>query len=388
MSSKQGRVSNTALANRNTPFLLSLNLDWLTVSVDEQLPQHMLDYLRLLVEDCSRDVPAVESALEYRGQPLLAAVTPLGEIVLKNDYLRFCLSSEYDRALGLPPAQFTLYSPCFWSAGAPAALSELQKFADELYSFHLLPLRPSRVDVCVDVAGSPMPSVAGYGEWVSRFVRRSKVSRNIANDVQVETSYLGSAKAAVKLRVYNKSLEMDKHGKDYYKAMWSENGYVEGELVTRYEWQLGSRFLREWLADDGVSRITDLVSLMQFLPCVYRYLTHKWVRQVVPSSTDKDRDRWPSSEFWVLMQSARFAFLVVPVEATRSAERKLQLDRLRAQMFGCLKSVLALVPGGSEYDLSEIVQGLYRMMIDYEVDRGESFQSAIARRRMVLAKVA
>lgn len=388
MPSPDGRVSNTALASPITVSLLSLNLDWLTVSIDEQLPAHMLEYLTLLAADCSRDVPAIETSLEYRGDVLLLSRTQLGEIVLKNDYLRLCLSSDYDRQMGMPAAQITLYSPCFWSQGIGAAFSELQQWADDLYSFHLLPLRASRVDVCVDLKNAPMPSVSGYSEFVRSFVRKSRVSRNIANDTAVETIYLGSAKAAVKLRVYNKSLEMRKKGKDYYSAMWSANGYADGDLVTRYEWQLGSSFLREWLGEDG-SRIQTLDDLLRMLPSIYRYLTQVWVRQTTPSDTDADHsERWPTTALWLVVQAAHFSLLVAPVQATRCGERKLQLDKLKAQMFGCLKSVLALTPGGAEYELDEIMSGLYRMMVDYEQMRQEPFQLAVWRRKMELAKVA
>lgn len=384
---EDGRGSNTALAKYNTPSLLSLNLDWLTVSVDEELPEHILSYLSALAADCCRDVPAIETHLSYRGADLLLSRTALGELVLKNDYLRLCVSSPYDRQMGMPAVQVALYSPCFWSAGTVSALAELQAWCDDLWAFHALPLRPSRVDVSLDLKNAPMPSVSEYSAFVNAFVRRSKVHRNIGNDQAIETIYLGSAKAAVKLRIYNKSLEMRKHGKDYYVPMWSENGYVEGDVVTRYEWQLGSGFLREWLGSDG-SRVQTLSDLRSMLPAIFKYLTRSWVRHTVPSETDTNRNRWETSAFWQVVQRASWSLLVVPVEATRQGERKLQLERLKAQMFGCLKSVLALVPSGDQYDVSEIMQGLYRMMADYERDRQEPFQLAVWRRKMELAKVA
>lgn len=387
MPSPDGRDSNTALSNRNTLSLLSLNLDWLTVSIDEDLPQHMLDYLSLLVADCSRDVPAVESSLEYNGSVLLASRTQLGEIVLKNDYLRLCISSPYDRAMGLPAVSVALFSPVFWSHGPVIAFDELQAWCDELWGWHLLPLRPSRVDIAVDLTGAPMPTVEGFPGYVKSMVRLSRVSRPIVNGDAVETVYLGSPKSAIKLRVYNKSLEMLKRGKDYYVPMWSKAGYVEGDMVTRYEWQLGSGFLREWQGEDG-SRLETLDDLRRMLPAIFRYLTTKWIRHTVPSDTDHERDRWPTSPLWLLIQGAQWSLSIEPLPATRNGERKIQLDRLKAQMFGCLKSVLALIPGGPEYELDEIMNGLYRMLTDYERDRQEPFQLAVWRRKMELARAA
>lgn len=388
MLSSGGRVSNTALSSPNTASLLSLNLDWLTVSIDEELPAHKLQYLCLMAQDLSRDVPAIETDLSYRGDCLLLSRTPLGELVLKNDYLRLCLSSPHDRSMGMPAAQVTIYSPCFWSNGPVVALSELQAWCDDLYEFHALPLRSSRVDVCLDLKDSLMPSVSEYAAFVRSFVRKSRVARNISNAENVETIYLGSAKAAVKLRIYNKSLEMVKHGKTYYEGFWSQSGYAVGDLVTRYEWQLGSGFLREWKGADG-SRIQTLDDLRRMLPAIFQYLTHTWVRHTVPSETDKDHsERWPTSDLWQTVQAATWSLSIEALPATRQGERKVQLDKLKAQLFGVLKSVLALIPSGYEYDHSEIMNGLYRMMVDYEKDKQEPFQLAVWRRKMELAKVA
>jgi hypothetical protein len=99
------------------------------------------------------------------------------------------------------------------------------------------------------------------------------------------------------LRLYDKTLEIRKHGKAHAARAWERNGWDGQQTVWRAEIQLRRNVLREF----AVQSVPELLTRSGEL---WHYALEKWCRLSVPSADDQTRSRWPTHPFWTAITNA------------------------------------------------------------------------------------
>ena len=151
------------------------------------------------------------------------------------------------------------------------------------------PLGPpmiSRLDLYADF-GTDLDLVALPG---SHWVKRSK-KRSIHEECDQVTGISFGAGNEVSARLYDKTRELLKSGKDYLKPLWAQNGWEGDEDIWRMEFQVRREGLPVEMkepAQDALQRSGDL----------WRYLCDDWLRLAIPSGSDDTRSRWPTHPLW------------------------------------------------------------------------------------------
>ncbi|MFD0680343.1 MULTISPECIES: replication initiation factor [unclassified Paenibacillus] len=96
-------------------------------------------------------------------------------------------------------------------------------------------------------------------------------------------------------RIYNKSLEIKKSAKVWFKDIWIKHGWNEKKDVWRVEFQLRGDVLKEY----GIHTIDDVLPVEANL---WSSLTQGWLTIRTPK--DDNVSRWPIKRKWKVIQRA------------------------------------------------------------------------------------
>lgn len=164
-------------------------------------------------------------------------------------------------------------------------------------------IQVSRLDIFRDVQ-TPLPTL---GEDFRGVVTRAKKKTGHGehreggmafrwDQVGLQRSGYTVGKGDLLCRIYDKGMEILKTGKDWFRDLWKQNGWVEGEAVTRIEFQCRRKFLKTM----GIDLITDIENGLADL---WVYLTGQWltIREV---GNGLQRTRWKLTGFWQVVQAA------------------------------------------------------------------------------------
>lgn len=138
-------------------------------------------------------------------------------------------------------------------------------------------------------------------------------------------------------RIYSKTLEAVRkpHAKDYLNSL----ELIEGEHVTRVEFQLRSPVLAFFMLGEDCHDFRDWSVLEAHLPELWTYLTH-WLTLRTPSTTDSNRWRWDLDPLWIMVQGS---WGVSGNELRRAVPPpSVQIAQLVSQSVGCLLSAAAI----------------------------------------------
>ena len=95
----------------------------------------------------------------------------------------------------------------------------------------------------------------------------------------------------VSARLYDKTRELLKSGKDYMRPLWTAEGWNGQEQIWRMEFQIR----REGLP---VQMQGPAGEVLECCGSLWRYLCDDWLRLAVPSDSDETRSRWPTHPLW------------------------------------------------------------------------------------------
>jgi hypothetical protein len=277
------------------------------------------------------------------------------EWVLENSDITLCIAQKAQAGRVFPELYVTFRSEYLWREGYYQAFNQVEDWigtwAGVVYD------RISRADLCVDIQMA-MPVLNLKVEAVSR--ARGKVEYyepcERYTSGLMDTGYkLGSGKLVT--RIYDKTTEIIKTRKDWFKDIWKQNGWDEVTPVIRVEFQARRELLKEFEVD-------TFDSLCQKQGDLWSYYTEKWLVFRVPTE-DSLRNRWPVRDWWELVQVASGMFGQAYGQLRRTAQTP-KYEALIKQAWGCLVSAAALECSRS---------GLDSAMLKIERDIGRKIQT-------------
>ena len=284
-SASGAQPSITAPANYIRP--LRHGVDSLYLSFPGGIDPHVAMMLQELKTAAQASDERVQCDATYYNGEHCFTVSPRGRgsfaFVLEDNWFRLELSNA--SAGVLPLAHVQVRSEYLTSVGVEEAISSLESLLPE---FGTVTARPgvSRIDLFVDFTTTADPTAFPGAHWVKRSRKR-----DVHEYRDYVTGITFGAGNEVSARLYDKTLEIQKSGKDYLKPLWAAQGWQEGETVWRMEFQVR----REGLPEELKGPAAEVVPLFGVL---WRYLTTEWLRLAVPQESDENRTRWPVHPLW------------------------------------------------------------------------------------------
>lgn len=277
--------SITAPANCIRP--LRHGVDSLYLSYPGQVDRHVALMLQELKEAAQSFDERAQALAGYSNGEHHFTVLGRGRgrfaFVLEDGWFRIELSNA--SASVLPLAHVQVRSEYLTAVGMEEAISNLDRLLPEFGRVNG-PAGLSRIDLFVDfMTDLDLTGIPG-GHWVKRCRKR-----DIHEDRDYVTGITFGAGNEVSARLYDKTVEIKKSGKDYLKPLWRAQGWEEGQTVWRMEFQVR----REGLPEGLKIPASETVPL---LGALWAYLTTEWLRLCIPSDGDETRTRWPVHPFW------------------------------------------------------------------------------------------
>ncbi len=317
-------------------------------------------------------------------------------------------------------ASVRFLSRYLWSCrGVREAIVQVQAFLDDLFK-QAVYLQVSLVDLCVDVAGwedierldrmqhfisrSRKRSVHDESEWVGE-VRSRDYSLGLRR-TGFDFARDSKGASALSCRMYNKSLELEKSGKDWFVDLWRAHGWSEEDgTVWRVEFSFKREALHE-LQQENTSHETvfwgmeDAYELPERLPVLWAYATGQveggpdglpdgWLRCVIPSE-DTNRSRWPTHPVWQQIQTAFTDPLGVPPQFGKIVRKRWEehnIEKGIEAVIGYLTSLAAWAGGELAEDGTDLSVVLHWLAMkgDAYLERVQrDFSAEVQRKRIRL----
>ncbi len=269
--------------------------------------------------------------------------------VLQNADVAVRIASKALGGKVYPEVYVTFRAEYLWREGYVGAFNEFQGW---LASWAVIEGdKVSRCDLCMDIQ-MDLPEIDLTTEVTTRAGNKVDYYEPCEGYVsgRRRTGYtIGSG--ALRGRIYDKSEEIEKTQKEWFRDIWLANGWDGESRVTRVEFQGRRDFLKEML-------VHSFSDLCERLADMWRYCTQDWLRIRVKSG-DSHRDRWPVAEWWQVVQVGSPVFGKA-YGVVRSRQHEFKRGRLMRQLKGLLVSLLAAIAAGYEAEdgLSSIMSQL------------------------------
>lgn len=232
-----------------------------------------------------------------------------------------------EKARKSPNVYASLTSETLWQLGISPAL-EILGYEVECFGGTVRIIQPSRCDISVDLL---IPGGISFDFLKHHQVSRSRSVTPYFNDGILETIYIGSPSSPVRLRIYDKSKEVQKRGtKLWFIPLW---GLEENKDVWRVEFQLRRTVLRQF-------RINDLHDLWGKIGGVWKYLTDEWFSLRFPDNEKSERRT--IHPLWAEVQNCADKLgTAVEVQRTFKGDTPASVEWLVSHINGCITSVAA-----------------------------------------------
>jgi hypothetical protein len=136
----------------------------------------------------------------------------------------------------------------------------------------------------------------------SDIVSRARYTARHSDRREAVTLTIGRADQAVQVQIYNKTLELERSGKDWMRDVWEASGLYEKLLPV---WRAENRFFREGLRAFDIETLEDLRAGLGDL-CAYAVGAGagSWLRFADPDSRDSRAARRGSAPWWSVICAA------------------------------------------------------------------------------------
>jgi hypothetical protein len=209
-------------------------------------------------------------------------------VVLDNDFLSISMGNSASSVYS-PSVYVQVKSEYIWSTGIEESRQQVLGAVEEIYDCEPEREQVSRVDLFADI---PWSKRFQSGD-VEKFTTRAKSKAAFYDCGRVSGFTIG--KGEIQARIYDKTLEIRRSGKDWLYDLWGKEKDSPDLQVWRVEFQLR----REALRDFRIETFEDLLASQQGL---WNYCTSKWLS--VRSSGSDDAARRRLASFWGVAQTA------------------------------------------------------------------------------------
>lgn len=223
----------------------------------------------------------------------------------------------------------------------------------------------SRLDLFCDVQGWQID-----GDDRHRFVCRA-TRRDLHEESGALTGFEFGRRSTktVCARIYDKMLQVDKKGLDWWPRIWGEP-FDPSRQVLPVEVEVRLQGLVEFGVDspaDGLAKAGD----------IWANATEKWLSYRVPTNDDT-KARWPVAPEWQSVQNATLRHRAIGVDRIRAERRQGELRIITPALVGYLARAGAL--SGAD-DLDTTIGAARHLVARDERRRGVPFESRIAERK-------
>lgn len=274
----------------------------------------------------------------------------------------------------LPLAMVQVRSEYLTAVGPEEAVATATALVEEMGEM-TGPARLSRLDLFADFGTDVEVAHVSGREWVKRSKKRS-----IHEESDSITGISFGAGNEVSARLYDKTRELLKSGKDYMRPLWAEQGWDGIEQVWRMEFQVR----REGLPEPMLGAADEAITLSGNL---WRYLCDDWLRLAIPSDSDETRSRWPTHPLWEEIAGLWDAVPDAPPMTRVSKSRLPSDDRLFRHGISGLSGFMAR-QGITDYDegLGEFLHAMEAYYASPGRQFPESIQSYMRRKAKAKAR--
>jgi hypothetical protein len=311
------------------PLVLRKGIDSLLVSVPGDIAGDWDSHLCELKELAQSPDPSTRSLALVELCGLRFELKGTGshhyKFVLLNNAYRIQLAGR--NAKRLPLAYVQVSSDWLTQHGPRAALDQLLGVLGQLGRVEG-PAKISRADLFVDFVAPLRLNDWNEDAWICR---ARKISRY--TDGETCSGWTIGLGGEIGCRLYDKTLEIQKSGKDYLKALWHQAGWNPPAPVYRLEFELK----REALKAHGVDTLDQLLEKIGGL---WAYATQSWLRLALPGP-DENQSRWPTQPVWRVLSQIDWGGLSgasVPVRPDRAPSD----ERLYQVVMSVLSSYMAV----------------------------------------------
>lgn len=230
-------------------------------------------------------------------------------MVLDNAFLSLALDNRASSPSS-PAIYAQVRSEFIWSAGFQESRQQALRVVTDIYGYPPEREQVSRVDLFADILWSKQFHSADIGKFSTR--ARSK---GVFYDGE-RVSGFTIGKGDITVRIYDKTLEIHKSGKEWLYDLWGVSQDNQDVRVWRVEFQLRREALKEF----GIESFNDLVNSQQAL---WNYCVQQWLSVRVTGKKNVARRALVS--FWEAAQAVR----LIPEDDTAKIVRR---ERMRSGM--------------------------------------------------------
>ena len=252
------------------------------------------------------------------------------EWVLQNADVAVCIARKANRGTVYPEVYVTFRAEYLWREGHVGAVNQFESW---LATWAVIEGdKVSRCDLCMDIQMG-VPEIDLTAEVTTRAGNKVDYYEPCEGYVsgRRRTGYtIGSG--ALRGRIYDKSEEIEKTQKEWFRDIWLANGWDGESRMTRVEFQGRRDFLKEML-------VHSFSDLCERLADMWRYCSLDWLRIRVKSG-DSHRDRWPVAEWWQVVQGGSPVFGKA-YGVVRNRQHEFKRGRMMRQVKGMVVSLLA-----------------------------------------------
>jgi len=299
----------------------------------------------------------VELQVQPRGARGYEYVAVNGDMVVK-------VANKVTGGEAFPEVMVELRSNYLWREGWQNALDRVTAWVNQWAM--VKSDKVSRVDLCADFAcGLPVLDNDFEGVVTRAMSRKAFAEKCPISKYKqgLKMSGYSFGKGEMMCRIYNKTLEIEKTGKQWFYDLWAKHGYQEGD-ITRVEFQ----FRRDALRYHQINTIQDLKLQVADL---WHYATNKWL--MLKEIRDKEKThklRWLTTEFWFMVQKVR-SFFGELTGVLRLKQFKPKYKQLTAQCRGLIVSIAAMagisLTNNPAMGIKQVQAYLHRVLMDDEL---------------------
>lgn len=264
----------------------------------------------------------------------------------------------------LPMAYCKVSSDCLAAIGPERAQKALYEVLRHLGEPDPAPTI-SRIDVFVDFACRAPMDAWTEEAWVTRADRIYRYTEG-----GEFTGWGIGAGGPLLCRLYNKTIEIQKSGKEYLHLLWKERGWNGSDPVWRLEFQFRHQVLKQF-------DLAGFRSAMDSLKGLWTYAM-AYVRLAVPNPGDKNRTRWATHPLWVALGGVDLAGDPGPLYRDHKPTRTPSREFLARYAFSVATSYMAR-EGISDFDWGweQLGRMTYNIQSGKGIDGGVSFQKMV-----------